>query len=95
VPWLAKTAAPGRIQQAVANPRDLRPFHHVVDAHDMRPAEKAGRLLGYGAKLKASDKKLGIWEWLPGRPEPELSKDLQGIGGTHHQSPAQFGVSVS
>jgi len=32
VPWLAKTAAPDRIQQAVANPRDLRHFRHVVDA---------------------------------------------------------------
>jgi hypothetical protein len=31
VPWLAKTAAPDRIQQAVANPRDLRHFRHIGD----------------------------------------------------------------
>jgi hypothetical protein len=43
VPWLAKTAAPHRIQQAVANPSDLRHFHHVVDAHDMHPAKNASR----------------------------------------------------
>ena len=39
MPWLAKTAAPDRIQQVVANPSDLRHFQHVVDAHDMRPAK--------------------------------------------------------
>src|SRR4029077_3041830 len=39
----AKTAAPDRIQDAVANPWDLRHFRHVVDAHDMRPDKNAGR----------------------------------------------------
>jgi hypothetical protein len=48
------------------------------------------KILGYGAKLNATAKKLKIREWLPGRHKSESPKDLQGIGGTRHQSAAQF-----
>src|SRR5260370_16963295 len=40
--WLAKTAAPRGVQQAVRNPRNLGHFCNVVHAYDVRPAQNAG-----------------------------------------------------
>jgi hypothetical protein len=48
------------------------------------------KILGYGAKLRATAKKFSIREWLPGSKGPKDPIDLQGIGGTRHQSAAQF-----
>ena len=48
------------------------------------------KILGYGAKLKAAAKGLEVREWLPFRDDPEEPMSLQEIGGTRHQSAAQF-----
>src|SRR5260221_5595628 len=42
LPWLAKIPAPGCVQQAVGNARDLRHFRHVMDPHHVRPTQNAG-----------------------------------------------------
>jgi len=76
VPWLAKTAAPHRIQQAVANPSDLRHFHHLVGAHDMRPAKNASRHRCGGGPEALLGRR---WSAVPG--ERRAEKMLQrGIG---------------
>jgi Probable sensor domain DACNV len=49
------------------------------------------KILGYGAKLKpTARKRLEVREWFPFRDDPEEPKSLQDIGGTRHQSAAQF-----
>jgi hypothetical protein len=48
------------------------------------------KILGYGAKLQPTFKKLKIREWIPWRESPEGATDLQRIGGTRHQSAARF-----
>jgi hypothetical protein len=48
------------------------------------------KVLGYGAKLQPAAKKVKIREWIPWRESPEGATDLQGIGGTRHQSATRF-----
>lgn len=47
-------------------------------------------ILGYGAKLKATEKELSVKEWLPFRGYARESMRLEDLGGTRHRSAALF-----